>query len=113
MPISKQGGNILVFDNATENQASADYEFKGGLLQVDIFGTLDGSDVATFYRGAKGQPVRIRDLSWLSSDQDVLTPTDGGVIEMARPAIILFQITNAGASTNISLNAFPLGEATT
>ena len=109
-PISQTAGYVPVFVNATANQASPDYNFPGGDLQVDVFGVLDGADVITYYRGASGQPVFIKDLSWRTSAQEVLNTTDGGIVYLARPAIILFQLSNVGALTSINLSAFQISE---
>jgi hypothetical protein len=107
-----QGGNKEVFKNATINQASDNYGFQGGYLQVEIFGTLDGADVTTWIRGAANQPFLVYDLSWRTSAQQILNTTDAGITFLARPTNIFFLIENAGVSTNITLNVWPLSEET-
>jgi len=73
-----------------------------GMLQVDISGTLGGADVMTYYKGAKNALTEVRSCSWKTSEGDVLNTADGGQDDH-HIREIAFEIKNAGAETNISL----------
>jgi len=112
-PISRTGGEARIFTNADSNRFSSEYKFPGGDLEINIFGVLDGADVSTLTLAAKQSPRAfgpIRVASWLTSDSDILNNIDTAVIYLPNPTYILFQIENAGASTDISIWATPLGE---
>lgn len=108
--ISQQGGRFDVFVSKTANGESIEYNFAGGLLQVNLDGVLDGADVETLYKTPVTPLTQVRVLSWLTSDLDTLVDPSGGVAELTMPSIIVFKISNAGTSTSINLSAFPLTE---
>jgi hypothetical protein len=111
--IVKPGGERRIFTNADTNRFSAEYPFAGGYLEITIQGNLDGADVSTLFLAAKENPrafAPIREASWWTSGQDEYNGIDGALTYIEIPTIILFQIANAGASTNINMWATPLGE---
>ncbi len=87
----------IVIDNINGNPIRAT-----GRTQVDIAGVLDGADVITYAKGAQDELTIVRTCSWLSADGDELNGSDGGY-EFLNNRELVFEIKNAGALTDISL----------
>lgn len=97
---------LEIYKNQTGNDVSPDYQFRGGTLRVGISGVLDGADM-TAYRRVSPDNVGsvIAWCSWRTSAQDTLVNASLGLQPDLGVSTIFFEVTNAGASTDISVDA--------
>ena len=97
-----------IFTNQTTNAVSSQF-LTSGQIQINISGVLDGADVMTYILGANGIKTPLRTCSWQSSQGDSFLPNetaDAGVGILIEIDKIYFEIKNAGALTNISLDFY-------
>lgn len=93
--------STTIFENETTNVISELHRVNGN-IQVCVSGVLDGADIITYKKMDNGADIPIYTCSWMSSKGDILNTADGGY-ENILNSEIFFQIINAGASTNLSV----------
>lgn len=97
-----------IFENQTTNTITVPFKFSGR-CRIGISGVLDGADVITLVDAPNGGFAPVRFASWLSSEGDAFLPgfnSDVGIGEIIEGTEIKFQLKNAGALTDISLNFY-------
>lgn len=96
-----------VFKNKKVNVESEIFVIPGvALIEVLISGVLDGADVRTLLLNSDNSITVLRNLSVRTSEGESLPapPLGDGGIETILTSRVMFDIINAGASTDISLS---------